>query len=136
MKAIPGLILYHQTYRVKWGQEVAYCPDCETTEVLVDDPNDEVNFAFCPDCHGTFYRDGLIWKEAEKDSENNPPADAEKYHAIFVVQQGGGHWANIKYRTYLNGTVDEIDRLQTLIRKLRPITAANLINILEKWLGE
>jgi len=131
MKAIPGLTLYYQIYHKQYGDEVAYCSVCEDVELLVDTVDDEVNFAFCPDCHSTFYRDDILWKEAEKDSEHNPPPDSEKYHVVFVVQQGQGNWTNIKYRTFLKGTVNEYDKLQTLIRSLKPLTAATLIKILE-----
>lgn len=131
MKAIPGLTLYYQVYHKKYGDEVAYCPNCEDTELLVDTVDDEVNFAFCPDCHDTFYRDDILWKDAKKDSEHNPPPDSEKYHALLVLQQGQGNWTNIKYRTFLTGTISEYDKLQRLIRGLNPLTAATLIQILE-----
>jgi len=133
MKAIPAMILYYQTYHTKGQEEVAYCPICEDVELLVDCVDDEVNFAFCPDCHGTFYRDNLLWKEATKDSENNPPPDSEKYHAVFVLQQGQGNWTNVKYRTYLDGTIDEYDKLQRLIRKLKPLKASTLIDAIELY---
>ena len=74
----------------------------------------------------------MLWKEATKDSEHNPPPDSDKYHALLVLQQGQGNWTNIKYRTFLKGTVGEYDQLQTLIRKLNPLTAATLIKILQK----
>lgn len=133
MKAIPGLILYHQVYRVGWHDEVAFCSVCEDVELLVDCVDDEVNFAFCPDCHSTFHRDEIVWKDAEKDSENNPPPDSEDYHTVMVLQQGTGHWANPKYRTWFKGTVSEHDRLLTLIRGIKPLTASTLIEILEKF---
>lgn len=133
MKAIPGLILYHQVYHVKWGNEVAYCAVCEDVELLVDCVDDEVNFAFCPDCQNTFHRDEILWKAAEKDSENNPPPDSEDYHTVMVLQQGTGHWANPKYKTWLKGSVSEHDRLLTLVRGIKPLTAATLIEILESF---
>ena len=131
MKAIPGLTLYYQVYYVKHQDEVAFCSVCEDVELLVDCVDDEVNFAFCPDCHSTFYRDQILWKDAEKDGEHNPPSNSEDYHTVMVVQQGTGHWANPKYRTWLKGAVDEHDRLLTLIRDIKPLTAATLIEILE-----
>ena len=121
--------LYYQRYQK--GDEVAYCPICEDQELVVDDPTDEYNFCICPCCHSAIYRDQILWKEAEKDSEHNIPTDAYQYHALFVIQQGQGNYTNIKYRTYLEGKVDEFDKLQRLIRQLKPLTAATLIQILE-----
>ena len=129
MRAVPWGTLYYQQYRK--GDEVAFCPHCEDVELVVDDPHDEYNFCICPGCHSVIYRDDMLWKEATKDSEHNPPPDSEKYHALLVLQQGQGNWTNIKYRTFLTGTINEYDKLQRLIRGLKPLTAATLIQILE-----
>jgi len=131
MIGVPAMTLYYQRYEKE--DEVAYCPDCEETELLVDDLEDWPHFGFCPDCHGTFHDQRFLWKSATKDSEYNIPKEAYQYHAVFVIQQGQGNWTNIKYRTFLQGTVDEFDKLQRLIRKLKPLSASNLIKIIETY---
>lgn len=133
MIGVPAMTLYYQRYHKDCGEEIAYCPDCEDVELLVDDLEDWPNFGFCPDCHGTFYGGQFVWKPATKDSEYNIPREAHQYHAAFVIQQGQGNWTNIKYRTFLQGSVGEFDKLQRLIRKLKPLSASNLIEIIETY---
>jgi len=137
MKGIPGLILYHQTYYVKYGEMIAYCPHCEDAELLVDDNEDYARFGFCPDCHSTFSDpEDFLMKEATKDSENNPPEWVHDYSAHYIIRQGSGNWENVKYRTEIPGTVTEIGDLQKVLRSIPDRSAATLIQKLGSKEGD
>jgi len=131
MKGIPGCTFYHQIYYADREDEVAYCVDCDT-ELLTDDNEDEANLFLCPDCWSLIHPGEAEWKEAEKDSEYNPPEWVHNYSAHYIIRQGYGDWERVKYRTEISGTVTEIDRLQKMLRSMEGRSAASLIKILEE----
>ena len=129
MKGIPGAIFYHQIYYGDREDEVAYCADCDE-ELLTSDNEDESNLFLCPDCWALVSPSEVEWKEATKDSENNPPKWVHDYSAHYIIRQGSGNWENVKYRTEISGTVTEIGELQKALRVMSNRSAANLINII------
>ena len=130
MKGIPGCIFYHQIYYKDRGDEVAYCADCDA-ELLTDDNEDEAHLFLCPECWDLIYPGTVEWREATKDGEHNPPKWVYDYSAHYIIRQGSGNWENVKYRTEIAGTVDEIDRLQTVLRSMPDRSASSLIKIIE-----
>jgi len=129
MKGIPGVTFYHQIYYVDREDEVAYCAACDE-ELLTSDNEEEASLFLCPGCWDTVDSDHVEWKEATKDSENNPPEWVHDYHADLIIRQGFGDWERVKYRTEISGTVREIDELQKMLRSMPDRSAAALIRLL------
>ena len=132
MKGIPACTFYHQIYYKDRGDEVAYCKDCDE-ELLTIDNTDWSDFFLCLGCWNTVNGDNVEWRVTEKDSEHNPPDWVHKYHADYIIRQGSGDWENIKYRTQIDGTIDEIDKLQSLIRNIGTSRASTLIEALSLY---
>jgi len=130
MKGIPGAIFYHQIYYVDREDDVAYCADCEE-ELLTSDNEDESNLFLCSDCWALVSPSEVEWKEATKDSENNPPKCVHDYSAHYIIRQGSGNWENVKYRTEISGTVTEIGELQKALRSMPDRSAAILIQLIK-----
>lgn len=126
MKGIPGATFYHQIYYVEREDEVAYCADCDE-ELLTSDNEDESNLFLCPGCWGTISASEVEWKEATKDSDNNPPYWVHDYSAHYIIRQGSGDWENVKYRTQISGTLEEIGHLQKVLREMPDRSASILI---------
>ena len=129
MKGKPGCTFYHQIYYVDREDEVAYCTDCDS-ELLTDDNEDEANLFLCPDCWELIHPGEAEWKEATKDSENNPPKWVHDYSAHYIIRQGSGDWEQVKYRTEISGTIREIDELQKVLRSMPDRSAKKIASIL------
>jgi len=127
MKGKIAVTFYEQIYSK--GDEVACCPYCDT--ILLTSDNGEYEALYmCPECWDQVDYNHAKWVESEKDGEHNPPETAYNYSAHYIIHQGSGDWERVKYRTEISGTVDEIDKLQTLLRKT-DMKASTLIKLLE-----
>ena len=131
MKGRPGATFYHQIYYADREDEVAYCADCDA-ELLTSDNEDEASLFLCTDCVDLVYPDKVKWKKATRDSDNNPPTWVHDYSAYYIIRQGSGDWENVKYRTEIAGTIGEIDKLQTVLRK-SDRKASTLIKTIENY---
>jgi len=126
VKGRPGATFYHQIYYVDREDEVAYCADCDT-ELLTSDNEDESHLFLCSDCWALVSPSEVEWKEATRDSDNNPPYWAHDYSAHYIIRQGHGDWVNVKYRTEIGGTLEEIGHLQKILREMPDRSAATII---------
>ena len=126
MKGRPGCTFYYQIYYVEREDDVAYCEDCGE-ELLTSDNEEESHLFLCPGCWDTVNSDNVDWQPAMKDSENNPPTWVHDYSAHYIIKQGHGDWENVKYRTEISGTLEEIGHLQKVLREMPNRSAATLI---------
>ena len=126
MKGIPGATFYHQIYYIDREDEVAYCADCDE-ELLTSNNEDESSLFLCHACQVLVHPEQVEWKEAEKDSAYNPPTWVHDYSAHYIIRQGSGDWENVKYRTEISGTLEEIGHLQKILRAMPKRSAVTLI---------